>query len=169
MRLTILVGLMLLFAGPAWAHVPGWSWNMTRMDARAGNYILEVLVLPKVPEPGKLSEIVVGIKDSQTSRPYDGDVTISVRYLSDSSYVDARATKFSQGYYEITRVFDQEGEYLVRVSLESGQGKFATAELSFRVAYSQLNILLLAVIAAIIIAAVVLIRMLLGKREEASA
>jgi hypothetical protein len=142
---------------------------MTRMETRAGNYTLEVLVLPKVPEPGKLSEIVAGIKDSQTSRAYDGEVIISVKHLNDASFADARAKKLSEGYYEITRAFDQEGEHLVRVSLESGEDKLATPELSFQVAYSQLNILLLGIIGAIVIAAVVLIRMLLGKRGEASA
>lgn len=157
------------FPGLAGAHLPGGFTNVTRFNARLGPYLLEVTIVPRVPEPGRVSEIVAGIKEENTGQLFNGQVIITALKEEGNFSFSSPATKFQEGYYEIRPVFPQEGQHRVTVTLESHGTSYRSQEFIFQVAYSSLNLLLLLLSGAILGAAILLVLVIRARRGPAKA
>lgn len=92
MRLLLMLTALAL-AAPIYAHVP--AGHSLKVSAQVEDYSVRIIVFPAKPEVNKSSEIIVGIINSKTNAPFNGDVRIN----------GVPATQFSQGFYEVKYMF----------------------------------------------------------------
>ncbi len=86
---------------PVYAHIP--SGYSQKISTQVDDYFVRIIILPARPEVNRSCEIIAGIINSETNAPFDGTVKIN----------GIPAVQFSQGFYEITYIFDSAGNHTV--------------------------------------------------------
>ena len=96
---VVIITFVLPFS--VYAHIP--SGHSQKISTKVENYSVRIIILPANPEVNRSSEIIAGIINSETNIPFNGNVRIN----------GVPAVQFSQGFYEVTYIFDKSGNHSI--------------------------------------------------------